>query len=327
MNSLEAGVGGEAVGSETESAFSSPGAQLYEAREARGLSRHEAAQALKLSVRQIQLLEEGDWSALQVPPVVARGFVRNYARLLGIQPEPLVAQIEVAPKEFVSLGTAQPTGVAMPSPIAAKRRDLASMMMAVALALGAALAFFLVPDAWWSEARVWMNGLVPAGERTVTVKPLVVAPGDTRQADREVASVKPSESNSHLPATAVASVPESARQLSAAVEVNASQAPVALELPVPLVADVKPAEEADAAEPGKRVLVFEFQADSWVEVRSQDRVLYSQLNTKGGHERLSFKPPIHLTIGNAHAVALTVDGKVRALNPSSQSSVARVSID
>ena len=72
---------------------SSPGAQLRRAREARGESVHEVAFALKLSPRQVDALERDDFDAL---PGMAflRGFMRNYARHVGLDAAPLLDAVQ-----------------------------------------------------------------------------------------------------------------------------------------------------------------------------------------------------------------------------------------
>ena len=62
---------------------------LVEAREKMGLSVDEAASRLRLMPRQVQALESGNIDALPGPAFV-RGFLRNYAKLLQIDAEPLL---------------------------------------------------------------------------------------------------------------------------------------------------------------------------------------------------------------------------------------------
>jgi cytoskeleton protein RodZ len=76
-----------------ETSQPAPGQQLAEAREARGWSIPEIAQRLKFSARQIQALEADAYNALPGVTIV-RGMVRSYAKALGLDPDPLVAEIE-----------------------------------------------------------------------------------------------------------------------------------------------------------------------------------------------------------------------------------------
>lgn len=82
----------------SEFASSSIGESLRGAREAQGLSVEEAARRLRLMHRQIEAMEREDFDSLG-QPVFARGFVRNYARLLGLDPEVLLTRMANAPAE------------------------------------------------------------------------------------------------------------------------------------------------------------------------------------------------------------------------------------
>ena len=62
------------------------GQTLQAERERQGLSRADAAQRLHMSAYQIEALETGDYSRLPKGTHL-RGFVRNYAKVLGLAPE------------------------------------------------------------------------------------------------------------------------------------------------------------------------------------------------------------------------------------------------
>ena len=70
-------------------AGSTAGALLMAAREASGLSVDAVAQQLKLSPRQVRAIEDGDYTLLPGRTFV-RGFVRNYARLVRLDPDPVL---------------------------------------------------------------------------------------------------------------------------------------------------------------------------------------------------------------------------------------------
>jgi len=71
------------------------GACLRQAREAAGLSIEQVATQLKMTVRAVANLESDDWSSLGAP-VFVRGQLRSYARLLGLDIEPLIGETPVA---------------------------------------------------------------------------------------------------------------------------------------------------------------------------------------------------------------------------------------
>lgn len=75
--------------------LSSAGERLRDARIAAGISLDDAAEQTKISARQLSAIEEGDWTRLPAP-VYVRGFIRIYARFLGIS-DPLPRTGEMPP--------------------------------------------------------------------------------------------------------------------------------------------------------------------------------------------------------------------------------------
>lgn len=122
----------------------SVGQLLREARAARGITVDDAALRLRLMQRQIEAMEADDFESLG-RPVFARGFVRNYARLLGLAAEPLLAQMEGAPAE---------PAVAVAETPPPRRAWLTAPWLI--LLLLAALAVVAVPVAlyWWLNSEV-----------------------------------------------------------------------------------------------------------------------------------------------------------------------------
>jgi cytoskeleton protein RodZ len=76
----------------TEAVATGVGQELAAAREARGLALADVAQQLKFSPRQLEALEQERFDALP-GATFARGMVRSYARLLKLDPEPLVERV------------------------------------------------------------------------------------------------------------------------------------------------------------------------------------------------------------------------------------------
>ena len=62
------------------------GDEFRVAREARGLSLSDVAEHLHIRSTYLQAIEEEDWAVIGAP-VYIRGFIRTYARFLGIDPE------------------------------------------------------------------------------------------------------------------------------------------------------------------------------------------------------------------------------------------------
>jgi cytoskeleton protein RodZ len=93
-----------------------PGRRLRAAREARGYTVADVAQALKFAPRQIEALEADDYTALPGPTIV-RGFVRSYAKYLKLDPVELVALLESkAPLITPDVRPPENMGTAMEAP-------------------------------------------------------------------------------------------------------------------------------------------------------------------------------------------------------------------
>lgn len=76
----------------TEAVMTGVGQELAAAREAQGLALSDVAQSLKFAPRQLEALEQERFDALP-GATFARGMVRSYARLLKLDPEPLLQRI------------------------------------------------------------------------------------------------------------------------------------------------------------------------------------------------------------------------------------------
>ncbi len=66
---------------------------LREAREMKGLTLGDVQEEIRINSRYLQALEDGEYTALPTA-VHARGFLRNYARFLDLDPRPLLERFE-----------------------------------------------------------------------------------------------------------------------------------------------------------------------------------------------------------------------------------------
>src|SRR5574341_1990166 len=76
----------------TDAVLTGVGQELAAAREARGLALADVAQSLKFAQRQLEALEQERFDALP-GATFAKGMVRSYARLLKLDPEPLLERV------------------------------------------------------------------------------------------------------------------------------------------------------------------------------------------------------------------------------------------
>lgn len=151
----------------SEAALSSIGSRLRTAREAQGLTVEDAAGRLRLMHRQIDAMEREDFESLG-QAVFARGFVRNYARLLGLDPEPLLADMAGAPTDAVP--------VAQPVPARPSSNRLSPWLLLIALGVVLALAA-PVGLYWWLNSDVDEPAPVAVAPQSAASAASVPAPG------------------------------------------------------------------------------------------------------------------------------------------------------
>lgn len=275
----------------------SVGQQLNAARVAKGLAVAEVAKLLKLSPRQVEALEADDWPSLPCKTII-RGFVRNYARLLNLNPDPLMVsldEIQLPQAPELEMRTGPPVNISSGNQV--DRRDYVRVFSGLSILVVAVLVTFFFPKEMW--------------ESTVSAFKAAMQPNESVV-----------EQAAELPAPVA--------EPSATVEVVP---PVMEEIPE-VVADVlssTPPAEADVSVPPPipvGLLKFSFARPAWVEVRDRDgAILFSQLSQAGSQRDIEGNPPFALIIGNAGYVSLQYNGKPVDLSKRSKDDVARLSIE
>jgi len=266
------------------------GEVLARARRAVGLSVEDVARQLKFGARQIESLEGDRYDELP-GSTIARGMVRNYARLVKIDPAPLMQQMA----GLAAVPRAIDGAVSLRKPIpfsdSSRRVNLSYALLSLAV-LGAVLAVLL---GWLGD---------PTGGSNLTFVPAA-------KMSAEVAGSTPPVQTEGVPVATVG-------------------APLALVAPAPAIAEPKTDAEPTppaAAESAQRV-TLRFDQASWVEVRGGDgRVLTSQLNAAGTMRVVEGAPPFRLVIGNARHVQLRYGERTIDLAQHVRLDVARLTLE
>lgn len=289
-----------------------PGRILAQARKEKGLSVADVARSLRLSVRQIEAIDADDFDKLPGKTFL-RGFIRNYAKLLQIDPEPLLqGRLAAAPQQrFQVQAISVPPGRVEYSPPRGQRtfstdparpwlKYLLTILIVLVLAGGAAYE--------------WLRG----GEmRTVVVKP-VGEPVAEQAADKPIAE---------SPAVPLA-LPPVQPQVQANPPAPASPAPPAAPAPkAEQPAPAQPPAGAEAAAQGGAKVKFSFSGESWVDIRDKNgRSIYKQLGRAGEEQTISGTPPLFLTVGKAANVKVLYNDKPVDLEPHMSGDVARLNL-
>jgi cytoskeleton protein RodZ len=287
------------------------GAELRAARERQGLAVVDVAQRLKFAARQVEALEADNMAALPGLTFV-RGFLRSYARLLGLDADALVGALERAAARDAGPSTVQLQSLsATPQPFPMRSSSSGS--------------------AW-----PWIIGMVVA---------VVGLGGFTLyqwQAPASLSEPAPATSPVASPNTTPAATPDAAPALSAAVSaapavaavepvvapaVANSGAPVALATTPTIAVPPAPAAQANTQESGHGKIHLVFGDQSWTEIRAAGgQVVYSQNNAAGSDAWVDGTPPFDFVIGNAKAVKLYYRGSEVDLSPYIKVSVARMQL-
>jgi len=278
-----------------------PGAMLARARAERGLNIAEVAEHLKYRVRQIEALEADDYGKLPESAIV-RGMIRSYVKYVGKDPAPFLQAFErctVPAHASVDLSTQR-----IPFPDGSKR----TTHLYVALSVIVLFAIVVVLYEWHFSVVLPPEVVISSQTRTAPA-PTPAAPAKT------VVSAILAKTNSALPAN------------SAKAETAVSETPPASDIPDTPVAMPRP-EEAAASTEGMPRIEFEFQRESWVEIKDRGgKILLSQINSAGTQKAVDGEPPFSITIGNAGGVRVTYKGVPVDLKRYMKSDVARLTLE
>ena len=296
----------------------SAGAILRQAREAQGLSVSEVANTLKLNPRQIEALESGRYDLLP-GFAFAKGFLRNYARLLHLDPAPLLASLQ--PPESLNAVELSPASNAQGDmPQVGRGRFRRSVIPGVAAAL---LLLGVVVAGWYYDTL----RKKPADDLMANLPTPSPAPADAQLAPVAPAGATPTEAAPAAPGAAVpaATPPEAAIQAAPAAVAPAATEAAPSAPPAPAATD-KPQDQSVTAA-GTDRLAFAFEQDAWVEVKDKNgKSILSRLGRAGDKLDAEGQAPFTMVIGNARYVKLERNGKPVDLVPATKVTVARLKL-
>ncbi|MEW5943610.1 MAG: RodZ domain-containing protein [Pseudomonadota bacterium] len=283
----------------------SAGEMLRAAREQQDISAADVARHLRLAVRQIEALEADDFERLPGNTFV-RGFIRHYARLVHLDPEPVLRAYDAARPQQPAQGIEAPSRDITFTPEGSeprfKLKQAAIGLGVLALAAGALYWIFL------------MKGRQPPAPREASPEPAQV----------QLQLPAPPAAELSASQAAVANPPAAASEAEMAK-------PAEMPPPPPPVVAAQPA----AAQPagatseaaGARIKMV-FSGDSWVEIRDKEgKKIFSQLNPGGTEQVVQGTPPFSLVVGSASNVRLTYNGKPVDLAPYVKVEVARLTLE
>lgn len=298
------------------------GEQFTQAREALGLSVEQISQELNLSVKILRAIESGTPQTLP-NPVFVRGYIRNYAKRLGLDPDLSARQFEAIPGVNLT-----PTSVRSAVSMGTREQSRSPFMRGLTWLLVLAV---IAAAIWWSGEKYGLfeqfTEVPPErpADAVVVIEHESTSPAVTGQVPTFEAPVQqelqslPSEPLVDSVEDVVEALPQALppEELQAQPEVTEalSQSEVA-------VAHVS------ESEPSPSDLVVSFIDDCWVQIRDAEGTsLFAGVARAGSDLDLQGVEPLSVVIGRVDAVGnITYKGESIDLQSMSNRNVARFNL-
>lgn len=304
------------------------GALLREERERQGISLEKAAADIKISKKYLIALEEGQTEELP-HPVYAKGFVKNYARLLGLDPEEMGAVLsghyaveddhlrEIPRYEGRESGPAikeRKIPFARPSSSSSGPGLASSLVYAVPLLLvfaGLAWFFFFssyAKDFSFEGVIGFFKAKVESSVPGAPEAPKPAAPAKS-EAPAPKAEAKPEPRHDPAPAPADQGAPVQRDLLATTPGAGAPAPQQAQPAHEPAITAAKLASEAQFAAAGRQVVEVNANQPASVEVSTEDGLTRAFTLVKGQRLSLRFNEKITVRFLQAPSVGIRLNGK------------------
>ena len=268
---------------------------LRKARIAKGMSIEDVSRQLRLSVQQIEVIEKEDFDKLPGRTFL-RGFIRNYANLVQLDPVPL---LQMLPESARTMLTYERTPFKKKQiSFSSSRESSGSNRLVIFIILFASVfgAYFIFENSNWNNKSD--NNLISSETKRNTEK-------TPMEIQLPLSATVKNTANPQAHKKSETSVEINGEKNS---EINSSVKTETLTIPIPI--ENKPVtqetEKPVVASRDLGNLYFKFTADSWVKVVDGKGVsLLEQLKKKGSEQIVTGKRPLSIVIGNATGVNLT----------------------
>lgn len=312
--------------------LSFPGHLLRQARESLNLSQKEAARDLHLTPKVINAIEEDDFSLIP-STLFARGYIRSYARHVGLDGQPLVEAFDAV--YGVPNHASKPMSTIRNPDSQSKPSDTWVKLVSIMFVVGLLVASVI----WWQSQN---GGLISPQLTNTAINSTAdetLINGIDGQEDILDLSILVTN-QSEVDATAPVEQADTAIDLSLQSEavvvkpiVDEVQEPVAAPVQEPVaapvqapVAEPEPASVVQALDQAQLVMVF--NQDCWVEIKDgNDKMILSDLYSAGDTIIQLVTVPVKVLLGRASGVEkFTFDGRLIDLEPHTRKDIARLTL-
>ncbi|PSJ17351.1 helix-turn-helix domain-containing protein [Nitrosomonas supralitoralis] len=288
----------------------SVGHLLRKARIMRNMSVEDVSRQLRLSVQQIEAIENENFEKLPGTTFL-RGFIRNYANLVQLDPMPL---LQLLPESTRIISTYERTPFKNKQLSFSSSRESSgnnSLVIIVILVLIVLGAYFVFENSGWNRNSDTdsMSSAVHSESGTASME--IQLPMSTSTANLPIITPKNNNEVNNQSNTA------------AELEVKTEDFPADAKL-IAQSSDMKNAISKDSGN-----LYFKLSADSWVKVVDAKGVSLIEKLLKGGSEQIIVgKRPLSIVIGNTSGVILTYnDKKIDISSYKKQDGTARFTLE
>ncbi|GBG12887.1 cytoskeleton protein RodZ [Novimethylophilus kurashikiensis] len=300
------------------------GELLRTTREQLGLEVDDVARQLCLSPRQVVALEADAYSDLP-SATFTRGFIRNYAKLLQIEAEPLLAMYRSKVPDAPSLSAISLHTEGIPIQTG-NRGSWLPYLVATGILVLAAAAWWFYMD--WRESHPAAvepaeNVAAPAKtESATTPVPLQAQPEPAPMG----AGMQPEQLTEPAPNATLAQAEPAAPSVPSASPAPAAPAvPVATPSQTPSAAVPAP---SNAVAAGIARVELKFSESSWVRVMDADgKELLNKTKPAASEEVVEGKPPLKVVIGNVNGATVIYKGQPVDVLSHAKANVARLTLE
>jgi cytoskeleton protein RodZ len=308
------------------------GKLLRDAREAKGIAIEDMAEKLHLLTDVVRGIEQCDFEEMP-SRVFVRGYVRNYARLVGLNAQEMLDKFDQAhPEDLSHLQIDKSPYLPTDSPVASRFAGVMTWVTVLAI-----IILFVV---WWygyltrEEAKeITVEQSVETEEVTVQA-PVELVPQVESLTPPVLAIETIEEAQAALPKNELTepkiALPTEAALVDSVIEAQPIVAePLFIEPAQALVIEEKPVEvvEAQPQVPAVPDVRLKLNGDCWVIVKSDDDSfkLVGLYNT--GYEKIfEGNAPYTIVLGNYESAELWVRGELYDLTPHARGNVARFTL-
>ena len=311
-----------------------PGETLRQARENNGWTLAEVALKLNLTVSSLSNLETGAFDKLP-GHTFARGYIRTYAKLLGMDQTSLVREFDLYTGTDANGSSVHSLGrIEEPVRVSHTILRIVSLLLLFVVIGGGFI--------WWQDQTSMrakdLIGLTPehveveGADGTTQIHPLD-EPEDQAVAESAIGEVlvapetAPETTVLPLPVAPV-TAPSAVAAPAAAVQ-PALAAPAVVAAPVVAAPTAAPAPVAGNTAPvaGAGKVAVQYTADCWTQVTDgTGKVLFGGLKRKGENLEVSGKPPLTLRLGFARGAQVAYNGQPVDVAPFTSGETARLKL-